>query len=62
MYFSGGNQTVCPTLKKINHGLPLCQNNVNGVYIWFLRKIQNRYLKIGSYDRKEKQIFDLVGN
>jgi hypothetical protein len=22
-YFSDGNQTVCPTLKKINHGLPL---------------------------------------
>jgi hypothetical protein len=20
-------------VKKINHGLPLCQNNVNGVYI-----------------------------
>jgi hypothetical protein len=32
-HFSDGNQTMCPTLKKINHGLPLCQNNVNGLYL-----------------------------
>jgi hypothetical protein len=30
--FSNGNQTVCPKLKKNNHGLSLCQNNVNGVF------------------------------
>jgi hypothetical protein len=23
-------------VKKINHGLPLCQNNVNGVYMFFV--------------------------
>jgi hypothetical protein len=32
-HFVAENQTVCPTLKKKNHGLPLCQNNVNCVYI-----------------------------
>jgi hypothetical protein len=26
---SDGNQTVRPTLKKINYGFPLCQNNVH---------------------------------
>jgi hypothetical protein len=26
-------------VKKINHGLPLCQNNVNGVYLKFLENI-----------------------
>jgi hypothetical protein len=36
--FSDGNQTVS-NIKKINHGLPLCQNNVNGVY---LLKIQEK--------------------
>jgi hypothetical protein len=30
-HLSDGNQTVRPTLKKINHGFLLCQNNVHGV-------------------------------
>jgi hypothetical protein len=30
-HFSGGNQTIVSNVKKIYHGLPLCQNNVNGV-------------------------------
>jgi uncharacterized membrane protein len=30
-HFSDENQTVS-NIKKINHGLPLCPNKVNGVY------------------------------
>jgi hypothetical protein len=33
-HFGDGNQTVCPMVKKINHGLPLHQNNANGVYTY----------------------------
>jgi hypothetical protein len=28
------DRSACPTLKKINHGLLLCQKNVNGVYVY----------------------------
>jgi hypothetical protein len=36
-HFSDGSQTVCPTLKKINHDLILCPNNVT----FFSVKISN---------------------
>jgi hypothetical protein len=45
-YFSEGNQSVS-NVKKRNHGLPLCQNNVNGVYFF---KLLLRFLyKIGIH-------------
>jgi hypothetical protein len=54
-HFSGRKSNSVSNVKKINPGLPLCQNNVNGVYEASKNTVCLKKCRIKGGGEKQKQ-------